>query len=357
MKAVSVQRRFARAALTWLCCALGSQAALANDSTGRIGSSGLLLEKSTSIAMREEILTISVDRINVRYRFYNASEADIDTIVAFPMPAFGWNPGMAQWDSNVGPLRGFKTLIDGVEQKPAMLDVKAWMAGREISDNLLSAGLSSQDIVSRLQCEADKVRSACWGELKATLLQRELITPQGWPKWEAQETAYWPMKFPARKEIRVEHSYTPLVGASYQGQSGSEPLPAGHPWANFGNKDTKEGCVDSGIQRQVDALKRRIAEEKGVLMHGNVVDEAARGSFWLTLRDVEYVLGTGRNWKGPIQRFVLRVEKANPQQVVSLCFPSRPKRVDDKAVEYEMRNFEPQDALVVYFYDLSWEAK
>ena len=326
----------------------------ANDSTGRIGSSGLELEKSSSIEMREEILTIGVDRINVRYRFYNASDADIDTVVAFPMPAFGWNPGMAQWDANVGPLRGFKTLVDGVE-KPAQIDVKAWMGGRDISANLLSAGLGSADIVSRLQCQADKVGGACWGELKPTLLRRELITPQGWPKWEAQETAYWTMVFPAHKEVRVEHSYTPLVGASYQVQSGSEPLLAGHPWSNFGNRDTKEGCVDASTARQVDALRRRLADENGVMLRDNGVDEAARGAFWLTLRDVEYVLGTGRNWKGPIQRFVLRIEKKTPQQVVSLCFASKPRRVDERTIEYEAKNFVPQDKLVVYFYDLAWE--
>lgn len=328
----------------------------ANDSTGRIGSSGLELEKSESIEMREEILTIGVDRITVRYRFYNASDADIDTVVAFPMPAFGWNPGMAQWDANVGPLRGFRTLVDGVE-KPAQIDVKGWMGGRDISGELLSAGLGSADIVNRLQCQADKVGNACWGELKPTLLRRELITPQGWPKWEAQETAYWTMVFPAHKEVRVEHSYTPLVGASYQVQSGGEPLLAGHPWANFGNRDTKEGCVDASTARQVDAQRRRLADENGVMLHDSIVDEAARGNFWLTLRDVEYVLGTGRNWKGPIQRFVLRIEKKTPQQIVSVCFASKPRRVDERAIEYEAKNFVPQDKLVVYFYDLAWEPK
>lgn len=350
----SVLRCIISASLAW--GALVHMTAQANDSTGRIGSTGLELEKSSSIEMREEILTISVGRIDVRYRFFNASDADIETVVAFPMPSFGWNPGMAQWDANVGPLRGFKTLIDGVE-KPAQIDVKAWMGGRDITGNLLSAGLASKDIVSRLQCEADKVGNACWGDLKATLLRRDLITPQGWPKWEAQETAYWTMVFPARKEVRVEHAYTPLVGASYQVQSGNEPLIAGHPWANFGNRDTREGCVDPSTVRQIDALRRRLADENGVLLHNNVVDDAARGAFWLTLRDVEYVLGTGRNWKGPIQRFVLRIEKQTPQQVVSLCFPGKPRRVDDKVIEFEAKNFVPQDALVVYFYDLAWESK
>jgi len=329
---------------------------MANDSTGRIGSTGLVLQKSDAVEMREEILTISVDRISVRYRFFNASDADIETVVAFPMPAFGWNPGMAQWDANVGPMRGFKTLVDGVE-KPAQLDVKAWFSGREISGELLSAGLGSKDIVSRLQCDADTVANKCWGDLKATLLRRDLITPQGWPKWEAQETAYWTMVFPARREVRVEHSYTPLVGASYQVQTGNEPLIAGHPWAHYGNRDTKEGCVDQNTTRQVDAVRRKLADDNGVMLHNGVVDEAARGSFWLTLRDVEYVLGTGRNWKGPIQRFVLRIEKKTPQQVVSLCFAGKPRRVDDRVIEYEAKNFVPQDSLVVYFYDLAWENK
>ena len=334
-----------RAAAALALASLVPAAVLANDSTGRIGSSGLVLVQSASIEMREEILTISVDRIDVRYRYVNTGAAEVDTLVAFPMPSFGWNPGRAQWDTHVAPMRGFTTRIDGVE-RPAQVDVKAFLGGRDITRDLLSTGLGSDRIVRGLQCDPVAVARECWGEVKPVLVEREYVTPQGWPKWEAQETAYWPMKFPPRKEVRVEHSYSPLVGASYAKHQPGQPLLAGHPWADFGNKDTSEGCVDENTARQVEAARRRIKVPAG-----------AQGSWWLTMRDVEYVLGTGRNWKGPIQRFVLRIEKAAPTQVVSLCFPAKPRRSDDRVVEYEVRNFVPQDKLVVYFYDLSWESQ
>lgn len=328
----------------WLAACAVSAGALANDSTGRIGSNGLVLVQSDSIEMREEILIISVDRIDVKYRYVNTSGSEIDTLVAFPMPSFGWNPGMAQWDTHVGPMKSFKTRIDGVE-RPAQVDVKAFLGGRDITRDLLSTGLSSRAIVESLQCDSQSVAVACWGDLKPVMQERGYITPQGWPKWEAQETAYWPMKFPPRKEVRVEHSYAPLLGASYARHEPGRPLIAGHPWAEFGNKDSREGCVDDNTARQVEASRRRAKVPAG-----------AAGAWWLTMRDVEYVLGTGRNWKGPIQRFVLRIEKSRPTQVVSLCFPAKPRRSDDRVIEYEVRNFVPQDKLVVYFYDLNWES-
>lgn len=333
-----------RAAAALMLAGLLPAAALANDSTGRIGSSGLVLVQSDSIEMREEILTLSVERVDVRYRYVNTGTTEIDTLVAFPMPSFGWNPGRAQWDNHVGPMRGFKTRIDGVD-RPAQVDVKAFLGGRDITRDLLSAGLTSERIVQGLQCDPQAMAKECWGELKPVLVEREYVTPQGWPKWEAQETAYWPMKFPPRKEVRVEHSYTPLVGASYSKHQPGQPLLAGHPWADFGNKDTSEGCVDDNTVRQVEAARRRTR-----------VAPNESGAWWLTMRDVEYVLGTGRNWKGPIQRFVLRIEKSSPTQVVSLCFPAKPRRNDDRVVEYELRNFVPPDKLVVYFYDIRWES-
>lgn len=75
------------------------------------------------------------------------------------------------------------------------------------------------------------------------------------------------------------------------------------------------------------------------------------------LNDVEYVLGTGRNWKGPIADFTLRIEKDSPEQFVSLCFPGRAKRVSPTVLEFSHTDFVPQDKLVVYFYTVIGQTK
>jgi hypothetical protein len=68
--------------------------------------------------------------------------------------------------------------------------------------------------------------------------------------------------------------------------------------------------------------------------------------------DIEYVLGTGRNWKGPIGKFVLRIEKESRDHFVALCFPGSPKQISPTASEYVETNFVPPDRLVVYFYSI-----
>ena len=70
----------------------------------------------------------------------------------------------------------------------------------------------------------------------------------------------------------------------------------------------------------------------------------------VTLDDVEYVLGTGRNWKGPISDFTLDIVKATPDQIVSLCFPGKAIRVDDLTLRFQQTSFLPPERLLVYFY-------
>ena len=66
-------------------------------------------------------------------------------------------------------------------------------------------------------------------------------------------------------------------------------------------------------------------------------------------RDVEYIMGTGRNWNGPIGKLVLRIEKESPDQFLAVCFPGSPKKAGPTVVEYTQTDFVPPDRLVVYF--------
>ena len=60
--------------------------AFGNDSELELSTGGLVFKKNPFIEMRSEDLFISMAEIRVIYTFFNRSNADIDTTVAFPMP-------------------------------------------------------------------------------------------------------------------------------------------------------------------------------------------------------------------------------------------------------------------------------
>ncbi len=68
------------------------------------------------------------------------------------------------------------------------------------------------------------------------------------------------------------------------------------------------------------------------------------------VKNVEYILGTGRNWKGPIGTFTLRIEKETPDEIISLCFSGKPKKISPTVYEFYKRDFVPPYRLVVFFY-------
>jgi hypothetical protein len=149
----------------------------------------------------------------------------------------------------------------------------------------------------------------------------------------------WWQSFPAGKEVVVEHSYVPTAGAEYDYlyQNGYTYgfLHTLFFWVTLPGKVT-EACIDSSTAR---AIKNRVENSA---QSGGVVAVFAR--------DVEYILGTGRNWKGSIGKFVLRVEKESPDHFVAVCFPGSPKPSSPTVSEYVQTDFVPPDKLVVYFY-------
>src|SRR6187431_2108693 len=84
-----------------------SAAVQGNDSTARIGTAGIELVKSDEIEMQKEFLTISQKEVRVEYTFYNKSSGDINSLVAFPMPVYGFDLGVSAGSINIGPVKDF----------------------------------------------------------------------------------------------------------------------------------------------------------------------------------------------------------------------------------------------------------
>jgi len=328
-------------AMRWMIVAalaalLGAPHARANDSTARVGAGGLVLQKTDDIRMLSEHLSISVQRIEVEYRFRNDSARAIDTVVAFPMPEFHWDPEQdAAW-RNIGPVESFQVHVDG---KPAAVraERKALLDGRDITAQLRKAGLKDEEIFRTFGAALDTGGMAL-PEPVVARLQAMGASEGRMPRWKVAETAYWNQSFPPGKEVVVTHSYRPFAGRIFGSYSTQWP-PAAQSVPLSSNGDADRACMDEGGMKAVLTKARQKMKD-------------GAGSGYINLNDVEYILGTGRNWKGSIADFTLDIIKERPQDVVSLCFPGKPERIGDRTLRFRMHDYVPQDRLLLNFYSV-----
>lgn len=312
----------------------------ANDSFARIGAGGLTLIKNSQVRMLEENLEISTKAVRVRYRFLNEGRTDIRATVAFPMPPYQWRDDGCTEQR----LRPFKVTVDGkpIQTKP---DFKAEISGRDVTDALRKIGLTESQIFYQLgYCQDDQNDVRPLTKKQTAAVARLAQTKTHYPQWQMVETHYWDQIFPAGREIEVQHEYKPLVGSTYNapyhdGHLVTEDLPTAFKIGS--DPDPKEACMDDALRKSLKKRAKTLGEGRSAF------------SVWATFQDVEYILGTGRNWKGPIGQFTLRIKKESPDQVVSLCFPGKPTKVDPLTIEFTEKDFVPQDRLVIYFYTIS----
>lgn len=295
--------------------------AVADDSTARFGAGGITFLKSEDIRMLEEVLEISTKEVRVKFRFLNEADKDIHTTVAFPLPPY--SPFLLNGPSNVSnPSFVMATLKVKVEGQPVRtnLDLKAVFNDQNITAQLRDLGLSDDQIFKAADLTDDQ-RAALEKLYEG---RREFLN------WEVAETAFWEQTFPAKKEIIVEHTYEPAIGRAYNVR---------YRDADYAVGDHDEACLD-------ERTKRALENKHKVFATDNENPEHILEYF----QDVEYILSTGRNWKGPIGKLTLRIEKEMPDTIVSLCFPGKPKKISPTVYEFYHKDFVPPDKVVVYFY-------
>lgn len=309
--------------------------AWANDSVARVAAGGVTFLKSPDIKMVEEVLDVSKKSIQVKYRFRNESTEDIHTTVAFPMPTYRWQPE----EFNNGPIRGFSVTVDGATV-PTQRIRKAILKQRDITKKLRAIGLTDIQMFEDGGGDCSPDQSEMQVGCGLTKEQRKKIAQllgekDYFPSWGVEETYLWEQTFPAGKEIEVRHEYSSFSGGRYaypywQGKrQDNVELPVA--------RSNAEACVDGSTTR---AVERKVQA---------LVSNGAK-SIRIFHTDVEYILGTGRNWKGPIDQFTLRIHKSSPDEIVSLCMTGKPKKINDTIIEFTQSQYVPQDWLVVYFY-------
>ena len=356
--------------------------ARANDSTGRVATSGISFTKSEDIRMVEEFLEISTKMVRVKYLFRNESAQDIDTTVVFPMPPYGWNrgPGGDLNIPNDRAIADFTVSVNGHHVSTSNI-VEATLKGRNITKRLREIGLSDAQIANHAGCRLDGDRHevvVCdLTRRQHDILKKEFelegLNPDSWwyPEWKVNNTIVWKQTFPAGQDVVVEHTYTPFVGYSYtvceqpadRGEyifdNAHIPISSKSEEVYVGNKrKNDEVCLSNSIRKAMENQVKALHAANGTKVSNirnpewlNDVD--GPGWIYITEQDVAYILGTGRNWKGTIGKFILRVKKETPDQLVSLCFPGKPMRVDSTTYEFQQTNFVPQDKLLIYFYTVA----
>jgi len=292
----------------------------ADETTAQLGAGGLSFTKSEDIRMLQEILQISRSQVDVKYRFMNESDQDIQTTVAFTLPPYHPFHSRSNEPDPADPwlVAGtFKVLVQGHPVSTQFSERKAMVGDRDVTAQLRELGLSDDQIFRTGDLAGDQ-----WAAL--AVLDG---TNRGILDWKVAETAFWQQSFPAGKEIVIEHQYTPFIrfrfySAYYNGLDAGPLMPS---------------CLDEMTGR---AFVNRI-----IKAYAKVVEHDP----WVLTYVIEYVLGTGRNWKGPIGEFKLRIEKM-ADEIMAPCFPGKFKEVSPTVYEFCKKDFVPPDKLVLYFY-------
>lgn len=326
-------KRFGRLVTGLSFVVLSTGIAVANDSQAEFGLGGITLVRSDAIRMMSEDLRISEKRIEVDYVFLNTAPQDVDTLVAFPLPDFENTEKFAE--IMIPDYRGeldFRTSIEG-RPAPLTLVQTATHRGVDVTAQLTALGLPIMPLYEPFTAAMRKLPK----EKVAELVRAGLVEDMGddgsgnhdyLGLWRVKTSVTRRQVFPAGRPVRVSHSYKPFVGGSVGGRF-SKDMPRD---AEFDAMRAKY-CIDDDFLR---AMNRKTGNGRS----------SAYSEKWIS-----YVLVSGANWKGPIGRFRMEIDKGAAQNLVSFCGDGV-KKLDDRRFEVVYKDFVPKkdvDVLIVDF--------
>ena len=313
---------------------LASAPALANDSTAEIKTGGLVLTRTDAIGMDSEDLFISVDEIRVAYSFRNQTDADVDTIVAFPMPDIRFDPyeGIALPDLKSDNFLGFSASVDG-QPVAVQLEQRAFAAGLDVTETLKAAGaplfpFGDAAFAALNALPPDALTD--WVTRGLVFIDRydvgDGMKDHPTPFWVLKSTYWWRMTFPAGQSIMVEHRYAPSVGATVGVTFYQDGRFGGPAYDDY----RQRYCIDKDFENAI---------LKGM---------AARGDEYPPYFEsrISYVLKTASNWAGPVGSFSLTVDKGSKDNLVSFC-GSDVRKVGPTQFKMTAKDFYPERDLDV----------
>ncbi len=309
--------------------------ALANDSTAELRQGGLVLVKNPGVEMRSEDLFISPKAVRVRYRFLNTTGVDQDVTVAFPMPDItteGPDDNLAIPGKDPANFLGFSTRVDG-RPVAAQLEQKAFKRGVDRSQFLRGLGVPLAPHLAQTGKALERLPPAT----RKPLIGLGMAVPddydagKGWerhlvPAWTLKTTYFWRQRFPAGKEVAVEHDYTPSVGET----SGTSVEADGFATSRDYRRTRAKYCIDKEFMAAVARAKRAAGKDHQAFFE----------------KRIDYVLSSGANWKAPIHDFRLTVDKGREASLVSFCMDGVTK-TGPTSFEVRKTDFRPARDLAI----------
>lgn len=310
-------------------------AALGNDTMATLGAGGLVFVQSPDVRMLSEDLYVSPDEVRVRYEFRNDGQADASTLVAFPLPDITGSPDfMVDVPSeDAANVFGFETKYNG-EAVEAELHQYVFAENIEYTDFLTDLGVPLLPFADATLAAVNALSEADQQELFHRGLvipmesyssengKAEIVSTEWQPVWTLKSTYSWEAHFPVGETVVVEHRYKPSVGGTVAVTFMSEDTEDNHPLADAQSKY----CVDENL---FAAVQRSQASP----------DEAWSAPYleqW-----IQYIWSTGANWRGPIDKFRLVVDKGDPKNLVSFCWDGEIKKIAPTQFEATATDFFP----------------
>lgn len=308
--------------------------ALANDGFGGLTATGLTFGQTSQVAMIDEDLKISPDRISVDYIFHNGSAKDVSGEVIFPLPPIPVNDLLnEEWnlpdDRSAENLVDFKAVVDGTP-----VDLKIDRVAVVLPDNWADQPAGAlydtpgKDVTALLKqyglpmsLDGDAAMSAVTAlapEARDKLLAAGVIGNYAddgksfdlYPNWAIVLRYHWAQTFKAGADTKVHHDYQNRpTGGVFTWQ---DP-----PVDDYLKDMVKTYCIDAGTSK---ALAKAI-QRKALPASGDAgSDDTGEGSddFGMSY-DIQYVLKTANSWAGPIKHFRLTLDKGEEANVISLC--------------------------------------
>ena len=284
-----------------------------------------MLQRTDAIDMVSEDLFVSADAIRIRYVFRNRTPRDVDTIVAFPMPDRDLGE---EYGGDVGYPSDFKTRVAG-RPITARLERKAVIKGKDYTALL---GQLKVPIAPDSINDATKAMDRLAPAQKARLVKLGLAgdeeydnTGQGMkhhliPLWTVKDSMWWRQRFPAGRDLVIEHNYVPGVGGSVESAIAFKQFRT----TADSRQMIKRYCIDREFLAAVDRLSRK-DQTNGPGMPDKWID---------------YILTTGANWRSPIGSFRLVVDKGKPGNLVSFC-ETGVKKIGPTQYEVRHANWRP----------------
>ena len=322
-----------------LCLTMVPVTALANDSMAELKTGGLQYVRTDVVRMVSEDLFISEEKVTVDYVFENTSDADVESLVAFPMPTLipsAYEPrDVPVPDTN---FLGFKVSVEGQPLTPK-LEQRATVFGVDVTDDLLDARVPLVPVIQQTYDDVEALPDA----VITDWLARGIVTAEEWdvgdgmkmhpfPAWTLDQTYYWSMVFPAGQQVHVSHEYRPSVG----GSAGIAFIDWEGNKTEFFDDYVEKYCLDDSI---ANAVKKRVKPEGGIP---------------LTETWISYILKTANNWWGPIESFRLRIDKGSTDNLVSFC-ANGVKKIAPTVFEVNYTDYYPdRDLDILILHPSNW---